>query len=69
MIHKRRLSNNLIEAYLRACKANNRVLASVLREATNIELAGKRRTGVIDRRPNIAAFRRALNLHAAAFPV
>ena len=68
MSYKRRLSNNLIEAYHPACEANNKVLARVLREATNIELAGKGRTGFIGRRPNASAFRRAFNLHVAAFP-
>lgn len=68
MSYKRRLSDNLIEAFHRACEANNEVLANVLREATNIELAGAGRTGLIDRRPNSSAFRKALNRHAAAFP-
>ncbi len=68
MSYKRRLSDNLIEAYHRACEANNEVLADVLREAAHIELAGTGRTGLIDRRPNSSAFRRALNLNAAAFP-
>ncbi len=68
MSYKRRLSDNLSEAYRRPCEAHNQVLAGVLREAANIELAGTGRTGLIDRRPNCSAFRRALNLNAAAFP-
>ena len=35
--------------------------------AANVELAGMRRHGLVDRRPNSPAFRRALTQHAEVF--
>jgi hypothetical protein len=67
MSYRRRLSDQLIEALQSACEAQNEILATVLREAANLELAGIRRHGLVDRRPNSPAFRRALTQHAEVF--
>ncbi len=67
MSYQRRLSDRLIEGHQSACDAQNEILATVLREAVNVELAGVHRSGYIDRRPNSSAFRRALAQHAYVF--
>jgi hypothetical protein len=67
MSYQRRLSDRLIEGFQSACEAHNEILATVLREAANVELAGVHRRDYIDRRPNSSAFRRALAQHAHVF--
>ena len=67
MTQRRRLSDALLEAFQNACCAHNELLATVLREAANIELAGVCHAGYVDRRPNSPDFRRALTLHARTF--
>lgn len=67
MKQRRRLSDTLLEAFQNACCAHNELLATVLREATNIELAGVCHVDYVDRRPNSPDFRRALTLHAQYF--
>lgn len=67
MSYQRRLSDQLLEALQSACDAHNEVLATVLREAANVELAGVQRDEFVDRRPNSPAFRRALAHHAEVF--
>ena len=69
MSYRRRLSDQLIASFQNACDAHNEMLAAVLREATNIELAGVHRPNFVDRRPNSPAFRRALTHHAEVFQV
>jgi hypothetical protein len=64
MGYQHRLSEQLIEGFQSACEAHNEILATVLREAANIELAGTLRRDYIDRRPNSSAFRKALAQHA-----
>ena len=67
MSYRQRLSDQLIESFQNACDAHNEMLAAVLREAANIELAGMHRPDFVDRRPNSPAFRRALTHHAEVF--
>jgi hypothetical protein len=67
MSYQRRLSDQLIEGLQSACEAQNEILATVLREAANVELSGVHRSGHVDRRPNSSAFRRALAQHAYVF--
>jgi len=67
MSYRRRLSDQLIESLQNACDAHNEMLAAVLREAANVELAGGHRSDFVDRRPNSPAFRRALTHHAEVF--
>lgn len=67
MSYQRWLSDRLLENLQNACDAHNEMLATVLREAANIELAGTHRDGCIDRRPNSSSFRRALTMHAEVF--
>ncbi|MEC7538445.1 MAG: hypothetical protein VYB59_14290 [Pseudomonadota bacterium] len=67
MSYRRRLSDQLIEAFQNACDAYNEMLAAVLREAANIGLAGMHRPDFVDRRPNSPAFRRALTHQAEVF--
>ena len=67
MSYHRRLSDKLLESFWSACDAQNEVLATVLREAANVELSGSHRSDFVDRRPNSPAFRRALQHHAAIF--
>ena len=67
MSYRRRLSDQLIESFQNACDAHNEMLAAVLREAANIGLAGMHRPGIVDRRPNSPASRRALTHHAEVF--
>jgi len=67
MSYRQRLSDQLIESCQNACNALNEMLAAVLREAANIELAGVHRPDFVDRRPNSPAFRRALTHHAEVF--
>jgi len=64
MGYQHRLSEQLIEGFQSAREAHNEILATVLREAANIELAGTLRRDYIDRRPNSSAFRKALAQHA-----
>ncbi|MED5358922.1 MAG: hypothetical protein VYD85_10970 [Pseudomonadota bacterium] len=67
MSYRRRLSDQLIEAFQNACDAYNEMLAAVLREAANIGLAGMHRPDFVDRRPNSPVFRCALTHHAEVF--
>ena len=67
MSYRRRLSDQLIEAFQNACDAHNEMLAAVLREAANIGLAGMHRPDFVDRRPNSPVFRRAITHHAEVF--
>ncbi len=64
MSYRRRPSDQLIASFQNACDAHNEMLAAVLREAANIELAGMHRPGFVDRRPKSPAARRALTHHA-----
>lgn len=67
MTQSRRLSDRLIDSLQKACDAHNELLAAVLREAANIELAGVYHSGYVDRRPSSSDFRRALTHHARTF--
>lgn len=67
MTQRRRLSDTLLEALQKACDSHNELLATVLREAANVEMAGSGHVGYVDRRPNSPDFRRALTLHASTF--
>ena len=67
MSYQRRLSDRLIEGFQSACEAHNEILATVLREAANVELAGFHRRDYIDCRPNSSTFRMALGQHANVF--
>ena len=67
MKNHRRLSDSLIDALEKACDSHNELLATVLREAANVELSGCGNTGFRDRRPNSADFRCALARHASVF--
>ena len=67
MSYQRRLSDRLIESLQSACEAHNEILATVLRETANVEMAGVHRRNYIDCRPNSPAFRRALAQRANVF--
>ena len=67
MSYQRRLSDRLIESLQSACEAHNEILATVLRETANVEMAGVHRCDYIDLRPNSCAFRMALTQHANVF--
>ncbi len=67
MDYERRLSDRLIEGLQSACEAHNKILATVLREANNHELAGFCRRDYIDCRPNSSTYRRGLGQHANVF--
>jgi len=47
MSYQRRLSYRLIEGFQSACEAQNEILATVLREAANVELAGVHRRTIL----------------------
>ncbi len=61
MSYQRRLGDRLIEGLQSACEAHNEILATVLREAANVELAGFHWRNYIDCRPNSSTFYRALS--------
>ena len=67
MDYQRRLSDRLIEGLQSACEAHNTILATVLREADNVELAGFHRRDYIDCRPNSSTYCRALKQLANVF--
>ena len=60
MDYQRRISDRLIEDLQSAYEAHNKILATALREAYNVELAGFHRRDYIDYRPNSSTYRRAL---------